>query len=237
MVGKEEFKPPHLLFQWVSPRVLGVILLVVGLLLLFKPELFPWLAPEQQRSFTDALLVASLLTLVVDPFIKGRLYREVSAGAFQYLLGFVQPPEIQDALWKLAFETKVYARDLRLDCCIEREDERNVRLRIRSTVRIENPTSQLAEHEPKLAFEEAERPAVDNITVRLGNETRVFQGNLKPDENRILEQGTDCFVLAPKESMMAMYSYSVVLPDRFFYTHFFRSTNNRRDAHHIGSRI
>jgi hypothetical protein len=48
-----------------------------------------------------------------------------------------------------------------------------------------------------------------------------LQGNLKPDENRVLAQGTDCFILGPKESMMVMYSYSVVLPDRFFYTHFF----------------
>jgi hypothetical protein len=221
MENRQEFRAPFLLFQKVPTWVIGLVLIIFGLLVLFNSYWFTWLEAEQRTSISDALLVAGLLAAAVDPFIKGRLYREVAAGTFHYLLGFAQPREIQDALRRLAFETKLYARDLRIDCRIEREEESSILLWIRSSVRIENPTSQIAEHEPKLSFEEMERPIVDNITVKTAEETRVFPSNLKPEPGGIRTQHTDRFVLGPNESMMISYVYAVKLPDPFFHSHYF----------------
>jgi len=220
MANGQEHRPFQF-FQRVPTFLVGFCLLAAGGAVLFRPNWFDWLTPEQRQSVSDAFLVAGLLTLLVDPFIKGRLYKEVSAGTFQYLLGFAQPPQIQEALRKLAFETKVYAHDLRMDCKIEREDQSHARLRIRFSVRIENPTSELVEHEPLLAFEEAERASVEGITITMNNETRVFPGNLKPDANHILTHRTDRIILDPRGSMFVQYSYSLVLPNNFFHTHNF----------------
>ena len=212
---------PLAVFQNVPTPAVGVFLLAAGTLASLKPEWFYWLKPELLRSLSDALLVAGILTLLVDPFIKGRLYKEVSAGTFQYLLGFAQPPEIQDAMRKLAFETKVYARDLRMNCTITREDEQSVRLLTLSSVRIENPTGQNADYEPFLAFEEAERPSVDHITNVSKDETRRFPGNVKPEIGKpeVLVQHTDRMILGPNESITVEYRYSVVLPEAFFHVH------------------
>ena len=222
IMGHKEYEPLAV-FQNVPTPAVGVFLLAAGTLASLKPEWFYWLKPELLRSLSDALLVAGILTLLVDPFIKGRLYKEVSAGTFQYLLGFTQPPEIQDAMRRLAFETKVYARDLRMNCTITREDERSVRLRILSSVRIENPTAQTAEYEPFLAFEEAEKPSVDHITIGSKDETRAFPANLKPEVGKpeMLVQHTDRIILGPKESITVEHQYSMVLPEAFFQVHYF----------------
>ena len=214
---------PLAIFQNVPTWTVGVILLAAAAITLLEPEWFYLLKTEQLRSISDALLVAGILTLLVDPFIKGRLYKEVSAGTFQYLLGFAQPPEIQDAMRKLAFETKVYARDLRMNCTVAREDERSVRLHTLSSVRIENPTAQNADYEPFLAFEEAERPSVDHITIVSKDETRRFPGNVKPEIGKpeVLVQRTDRIILGPNESITVEYRYSVVLPEAFFHIHYF----------------
>ena len=214
---------PLAIFQNVPTWAVGISLFAVGILTSLKTDWPNWLPPELLRSLSDALMIAGLLTALVDPFIKGRLYKEVSAGTFQYLLGFAQPPEIQDAMRKLAFETRVYARDLRMNCAITREDERSVRLRLLMSVRIENPTTQNAEHEPLLAFEKAERPSVDHIIIVSKEETRPFPGNVKPEIGKpdVLVQHTDKIILGPRESITVEYRFSVVLPENFFYTHYF----------------
>jgi hypothetical protein len=214
---------PSTIFQNTPTWLVGLLLLGAGAALL-KPGWLGWLAPEPRRPISDALLVAGLLTLLVDPFIKGRLYKEVSAGTFQYLLGFAQPPEIQEAMRKLAFETKGYARDLRMNYTITREDENSVRLRVRSTVRVENPTAQDAEYEPFLAFEEAERPEVEHIVAAfMDGSRRCFPGNLKPEEGKpeVLTHHTDRMILGPRESITVEYRYSLILPEAFFHHHYF----------------
>jgi hypothetical protein len=218
-----EDHPPLAIFQHLPTWVVGMILLGTGGLTLLRADWFDWLKPELLRSISDALLVAGILTLLVDPFIKGRLYKEVSAGTFQYLLGFAQPPEIQEAMRKLAFETKVYARDLRMNCTITREDERSVRLHTLMSVRVENPTAQNTDYEPFLAFEEAERPSVEHITIVTKDETRSFPGNVKPEIGtpELLTHHTERMILGPSESITVAYSYSVVLPDSFFHVHYF----------------
>ena len=125
MINDSTHKPLAIL-QMIPTPIVGFSLIGAAILFL-KPDWGSGLYVELQHPIADALLIAGLLTVIVDPFLKARLFREVSSGTFQYLLGFAQPPEIQDAMRRLAFETKLYARDLRLRYRIEREDERSVR--------------------------------------------------------------------------------------------------------------
>jgi hypothetical protein len=92
-MGHKDHKPLAI-FQNVPTWAVGILLLAAAAITLLEPEWFYWLKPEPLRSISDALLVAGILTLLVDPFITGRLYKEVSAGTLQYLLGFAQPPTI-----------------------------------------------------------------------------------------------------------------------------------------------
>lgn len=53
----------------------------------------------------DGAIVAALLALAVDPFLKGKLLDEFSRGVFEHLVGFDQEPEIRAEIRKIAFET------------------------------------------------------------------------------------------------------------------------------------
>ena len=84
-------------------------------------------------------MIAGILTLGVDPFLKTRLMREAERGVFKHLIGFDHEPELKAALQKIAFETKLYARDYLLEVKIEDSSvEGSVKVSIAKTFQIIN---------------------------------------------------------------------------------------------------
>ena len=173
---------PLWVFQHIPIVLVGAALIWFGFKVAEAPPALKRLVDDEPlRSIADALLVAGILTVVVDPFIKGHLYREVATGTFEYLLGFAQPREIQEAMRKLAFETTVYARNLKMNYVIERLNQHSVRLNVETAVRIENPSAQVQFYEPHLLFEEAENPTVNYIEVSSKEGTRRHDSGLRAE--------------------------------------------------------
>jgi hypothetical protein len=77
----------------VKPSYLGVALIGVGTFVLYE-----WGKTPTVNSLGEAILIAGILTLVVDTFLKARLIKEASKGVFHWMLGFNLPPQIQERL-------------------------------------------------------------------------------------------------------------------------------------------
>jgi hypothetical protein len=89
--------------------IIAILLVLVGAALL-------WWSPEVtfRHGLGEAVLIAGVLSLVVDPFLKRDLQREASLDIFHHMLGFDQQPEIKDRLKDLICKTVLYRRDFDL---------------------------------------------------------------------------------------------------------------------------
>jgi hypothetical protein len=64
---------------------------------------------------SDAAIVAGVVTVAVDPFVKRKLVGEISKDIFRYLLGFELPKAIRDALQDHLFKTANYREDVQIE--------------------------------------------------------------------------------------------------------------------------
>jgi hypothetical protein len=97
------------------PAVLRWGLVLAGIILLGGPH-STLLTP-----IGEALLIAGLLALIVDPVVKRHLLKEASKGIFHYMVGFDQRPEIRERLKTIVFNTKLYREGYEIKCRIERQ--------------------------------------------------------------------------------------------------------------------
>jgi hypothetical protein len=93
------------LAEWLGLLV-GIVLIIVGVVGHFKLHEYLLL-----RSLSEALLIAGILTLTVDPFIKRRLLREASKDIFRHMLGFALPDEIKERLNSIVFNTTTHLKN------------------------------------------------------------------------------------------------------------------------------
>jgi hypothetical protein len=70
----------------------------------------------------DAILIAGILALAVDPWLKRELLDDASREVFIHLLGFEHHPQVKDKLKEMAFETKLL-RTLRMAVTVEHADD------------------------------------------------------------------------------------------------------------------
>jgi len=80
----------------------GAVALWMSYVLHRYPENGPW------HGVFEALFVAALLTLTVDPFVKARVAREVTKDIFYHVIGFRLPEEMQDRLQEYLRGLKYY---------------------------------------------------------------------------------------------------------------------------------
>jgi hypothetical protein len=62
---------------------IAALLIIVGGVLLWR-----WPNPVVWHGLGEALIIAGVLTFVVDPFLKRRLLKEAAQGIFEHLIGF-----------------------------------------------------------------------------------------------------------------------------------------------------
>src|SRR5438270_3861575 len=93
----------------LSGVILGIILIVLGSLG------FIYLRGEVWHSFSETAVIAGIVTLTVDPFLKKRLIKETSKDIFHHLLGIDLPPAVQDSLSDQLTHTKQYREDVEID--------------------------------------------------------------------------------------------------------------------------
>ena len=94
--------------EW-SGVILGITLIVLGSLG------FIYLRGEVWHSFSETAVIAGIVTLTVDPFLKKRLIKETSKDIFHHLLGIDLPLAVRDSLSDQLTNTKQYREDVEID--------------------------------------------------------------------------------------------------------------------------
>jgi hypothetical protein len=129
---------------------------VAGLLfasgLLLSSFGFPYVSERFSAALGDALMIASVLGLTVDYFLKERVLREVSADVSKYLIGYRLPVEVQDRIrWLL--QTQWIRRNFHIRCRLTEINNDRVNLEITVSDEIQNITSEPHTYQDFLEFE------------------------------------------------------------------------------------
>ena len=95
--------------QWCrqhSVILTGAVLILVGGMGVWK------FSSELGRRFSEALLVAGVLSLSVDLYLKRQLQEDAARDIFQHLLGINLPSELRTKLQEFVSENKIYRKHL-----------------------------------------------------------------------------------------------------------------------------
>jgi len=140
-------------------QYISLVLTAVGGLLLWKfPGGYFW------HSFGEAAVIAALLMFLVDPFLKARLLREAARDIFEYLLGFDHQPQLKERLRRLVFNTKLFRRNFNARYRLIPEAD-FIQIEMEFDFELVNPTEEAIEFQYKIAFEQAENPRLDSLTL------------------------------------------------------------------------
>lgn len=144
---------------WVAIRqkpFLG-FLLVAGLLftsgLLLTTFGLPRISERFSAAMGDALMIASILGLTVDYFLKERVLREVSADVSKYLIGYRLPVEVQDRI-RFLLQTQWIRRNFYIRCRLTEINAERINLEITVSHDIQNITSETLPYQHFIEFEE-----------------------------------------------------------------------------------
>lgn len=135
-------------------RVFFVLLIVGGLIFIgcFHGEFV--------HSLGHALIVAGILGLTVDYYVKRHLVKEAARDIDKYLLGYALPPELQEKIREVR-ETKVVRRNFVCTYTISPSDsEKKIKLEAHLTFEVENITSGLQDYTQELALDEHNSPVI-----------------------------------------------------------------------------
>jgi len=146
--------------------VIGTVLLAFGVGALFVP-----LYPHQFAEIGQALIVAGILSVVVDPLLKARLVKEAARGIFPHLLGFDQQPEIKERLKRLIIDTKLFRRDCDMKCSFV-PTPGGMRIDIEYKYELINPTHKTRAFEQRLRVEHAQKPTVSLFAMSEGEKEK-----------------------------------------------------------------
>lgn len=115
--------------------------------------------PRFPNRFTEelsvALLIAGILTMTVDPFIKRRARAEATRDIFHHLLGFNLPLIIRERLQEMVEKTKLYRRGTTLHMVMSESGD-SVVFDVEMEFEVVNPTPHALDFEPLLQFEKGE---------------------------------------------------------------------------------
>ncbi len=140
--------------------VVGAVLIALGA---FALVVFHWLFHFALiGAIAEALVVAGILVMVVDPYVKKRLLREAAKDILGYLLAYQLPAEVKERIQSLVTETKLYRRDMELEYVI-REDGKDLVVEVENRFSLINPTSSDIAFRQLLQFEKAERATLRRV--------------------------------------------------------------------------
>jgi hypothetical protein len=172
-------------FYWV-PKISYLALHVSWLAGIFHP-------------IGESLIVAGVLVLLIDPFLKERLLKEASKGIFHYLLGFDHEPEIQNRLKELVFKTTLLRKNYNIKCILTPENDK-MRLDMDISFEVFNPTAEGQEYIHAAEFEKVEEPKSRGMS--LISEARTYSEEevafkLKDDDIEVLESSVGPINIEP----------------------------------------
>jgi hypothetical protein len=122
----------------------------------------PYCGSRLVDDFIVALVIAGLLTLTVDPFIKNRARREATLDIFHHMLGFSLPVVIRERLQDMVLKTKLYRKNWKQRISMS-EDGDSVVIDVEAEFEVVNPTAHALGFEPLLQFEKGEQAVLRRV--------------------------------------------------------------------------
>ena len=117
------------IMKWCSAHaaslfaLLMVVVFIVGAKLMLVQSGFFDVHPEFFHLLGHAFVVAAILGLTVDVFLKARLMREITHGVARYLIGYELPPEIRERIHDLMKTERVY-RNFEIRCHLSEKQDK-----------------------------------------------------------------------------------------------------------------
>jgi len=181
------------LIERTPVKYISLVLGAVGGLLVWK---FP--ADYFLHSIGEAAVIAALLMLLVDPFLKARLLKEAARDIFEYLLGFAHQPQLRERLRRLVFDTKLFRKNFNARYKLIPQAD-FIQIDMEFDFELVNPTQETLEFEYKIDFEQAENPRLDSLTLISSEKSYEWRPTLqsKEDEPSVLQGFADPVKIHP----------------------------------------
>jgi hypothetical protein len=206
-------------WEQYSGYVFGPVLIILAVLV--NKFVRPYWSTHFMDDLIVALIIAGVLAITVDPFVKRRAHREATRDIFHHMLGFSLPEVIRERLQNTVEKTKLYRQNFAEHIVIT-EDGESVVFDTEVEFEIANPTPHDLSFAPLLQFERSEQPVLKSLTcfgepncgkgMKLGPTSNGMSFECKGAEVKIPSGGSKQF----------KYEYSVKYPTAlgFYYPNF-----------------
>jgi hypothetical protein len=152
------------------------------------------------KSLGEALLIAGILAIVVDPYLKRRIQKEAGLDIFHHLLGFALPLEIKERLKQIVIGTKLYRQDMTMVCTFSATST-GMKIEFETRFEVVNPTPEIVPFRQRLQFEKSEVPTLLSISLT-GDPQYGKDAKLSPlrGEEAVLAYEGRAIKIKPKEA-------------------------------------
>ncbi|HLY59998.1 MAG TPA: hypothetical protein VKV95_04460 [Terriglobia bacterium] len=205
-------------WPWLRMWMAALLLIAAALLLM-------WRIPSSQLVLTasDAILIAGILALIVDPLLKRDLVEDLANEIFQHLLGIDFPPDIRDTFQKALFGLETYREGTEIEASVAKLSENSVLLEV--SLRWTIVAAKKTEYQQGMAFEESERGRIlqASVTVESNDKDSYSESHPtltpKPDEPMVLEwKAKKKIVMRKKDHVSAYLKFTVTKGVHDFFT-------------------
>jgi len=202
-----------------SGYVIGPVLIAISWLL--SHFVRPYYSTHFLDDLVVALLIAGLLAVAVDPFVKRRSHRDATRDIFHHMLGYSLPDVIRERLQNTVEQTKVYRKNL-VEHIVLVEDGDSLMFDTEVEFEVVNPTPHDLAFLPRMEFETSEQPVLKSLTC-FGESKCGKNAKVLATSNGMGFHCEGSTVVVPSGgSRKFKYEYSVRYPTAlgFYYPHF-----------------
>jgi hypothetical protein len=204
--------------------IIGAIVLLIGSVLIWKfhtPD-YPFL-----HGLGEALIIAGILAIAVDPWLKEHFYKETLKDSFQHIFGYGLPEFYRERLRAFVNDPVWYRTDMVMECRFQEEHDGKRQIEIHLSWDLENRTPKPVMYHQHGDFEAAEQPNLESVSLTV-DESKVdgYAADVKlcPLTDGSLEYRHSGFKIQP-QSKGVKYRFtadcSVIYPATFFYAQHF----------------
>jgi hypothetical protein len=122
----------------------------------------PFFNPELAHSLGHALVIAAILSLTVDQYVKWRVLREVTSDISKYLIGYRLPEQLQDRIRSI-MQTKWILRNFQVRIRITPRPGTKLEADVTIRESVQNITSETQDYGDFISFSKLEKNKVTEL--------------------------------------------------------------------------
>lgn len=198
------------LWDKYSGLAIGVALVVIGIVI--ERYIEPHFPSHLIDELSVALIIAGILTIAVDPFVKVRIQREATRDIFHHMLGFKLPEIIRERLQEIVQGTNLYRENTTIHC-LPTEEGDFIRFDVEMEFEIVNPSRRTLDFVPHLQFEKGEQAKLARV-ICFDNQAYGKGATLttSTDRSTSLEYKGKAVPILGNGRKRFKYEYSITLP-------------------------